>query len=375
MKQKLLNRLKNEMVLCIAFVLAVISMFAVPPNLGYLNYIDVRVLALLFCLMMVMSGLKQLGIFERIAHGLLSKAKNFRQLSLILVLLCFFTSMLITNDVALITFVPFTILLLKIAKLEQKMIGLLVLQTIAANLGSMLTPIGNPQNLYLYSISGMSLLTFMQMMLPLTAASFLLLLICCLMQQNTMIHSELSVASAKKIRAKEKLELFFLCLLLGISLLSVLRLIPYGIPLGVALLGAVILKKEWFRQIDYGLLLTFVCLFVFIGNIGKLSVVHVLLEKLLDGRVMLVSFSSSQFISNVPAAILLSGFTDQWTELLKGVNIGGLGTLIASLASVITYKYYVQESSSQKGNYIKQFTLFNFGFAVVLLFLGSISAI
>lgn len=366
--------LKRETVLCIAVFLAVISMFFVRPDRAYAGYIDTRVLALLFCLMTIMEGFKKTGLFEQMANTLLKKVHTFRQLMLVLVGLCFFCSMWITNDVALLTFVPFTILVLRMAKLDQRMIPVITMETIAANLGSMATPVGNPQNLYLYSVSGMSALSFVKVMGPLSLVSLLLLIGGCLLQKNESMQIEQIRRKTKKNKTAENLILLFL---FCVSLATVLRVLSWPVLLGITLLICLFLfgsgKEEFLPlRVDYSLLPTFVTFFVFIGNMGRIPIVKELLIKVLEGHELILGFAASQVISNVPAAILLSGFTTDYPMLLRGVNIGGLGTLIASMASLISYKFYVQESEKNetagtKGQYFRYFTVWNIVFAIVLL--------
>ena len=380
LREKLLLFWKKETVLCVACVLAIGSMFLIVPDQTYASYLDYRVLALLFCLMAVMEGFKQTGMFRRLAGKLLSLVENSRQLYLVLVFLCFFTAMWITNDVALLTFVPFTILVLKLADLQREMIPVIVLQTIAANLGSMLTPIGNPQNLYLYSISGMNLGEFLRIMGPLTGTAFVLLLLVCFLRKNEALSPE-SLKQAMSVEvSSHRVENFVLTGLFVCSLLAVARILPWQILLIITIVtcvGIYVLGKEelLLKRVDYALLLTFVAFFIFIGNMERIQMVQEILSQILQGRELLLSFLCSQVISNVPAAILLSGFTTDYTELLRGVNIGGLGTLIASLASLISYKMYVGEAEQNvntgtKTDYIKYFTVWNAIFAVILLTVG-----
>ena len=341
----------------------------------YLSYIDYRVLALLFCLMTVMEGFKSTGFFAAVAGKLLEKVKTFRQLYLVLVFLCFFTSMWITNDVALLTFVPFTVLVLRMTGLEQEMIPVIVLQTIAANLGSMTTPVGNPQNLYLYSISDMGIGAFLQIMGPLTLISAGLIFLICLIHKDFPIRQGMlgkEIVGVWKAGENQVLAVLFF-----ISLLSVFRILSWQLLLLSVLVSCIGIKafcKEKYLPLkaDFGLLLTFVAFFIFIGNMGRICAVREVLSQVLNGRELLISFLCSQMISNVPAAILLSGFTQEYRGLLQGVNIGGLGTLIASLASLISYKFFAAESeqtpaAGTRGRYMLTFTIWNAGMALVLL--------
>lgn len=376
--KKIMGFIKGETVLAVAALLAVISLFFVKPDMEYIGYIDYRVLGLLFSLMVVMAGLQELGFFKQVAGAILKKVRGYRGLCFVSMALCFFSSMFITNDVALITFVPLTILLLKMAGLEEKMTTVIVLQTVAANLGSMLTPIGNPQNLYLYAVSGMSLVKFLRTMGPMTLVSFVLLTVACLVQKNSKMaeikgldrdgdieKDKITDDSPRDKKVKSAFIFFWILFLL--SLLSVLRMVHFIFPLALAIIGTLIVRRHILKQVDYNLLLTFVCFFVFIGNVGRIETVRVWLESFIGGRELILGFLSSQVISNVPACMLLSGFTDNWQGLLAGVNIGGLGTLIASLASLISYKFFAKEQPTKKGKYLLVFSLVNLLFAAVLL--------
>lgn len=363
--------LKKETVLSIAFLLAVVSAFIVPIDAQYITYMDFRVLVLLFALMTVMSGLQSLGIFEKLSYALLKYVKSIRSLTLLLVSLCFFLAMFITNDVALITFVPFTILILEKVNSPKNLIPIIVLETIAANLGSMLTPVGNPQNLYLYGLSGLNILEFILHMAPSTVLSFVLLVICCFLLKKesiTLSDTENTVKNEKPILTAYYFVLFILCLM------TVAYLIPYPLLLLVSIPVLLVWDRDTLKKVDYSLLLTFISFFVFIGNMQRIPAVAEMISSLVEGKELLVAFFASQIISNVPAAMLLSGFTDQYKDLLLGVNIGGLGTLIASLASLISFKYFAnhvgtlpQECGVTKGKYMLHFTVMNVLFAVVLL--------
>ena len=368
MGAKLIAFFKKETILCVAALLAVISMAWIPPDGEYMGYIKWQVLVLLFCLMSVMGGLQALGIFKAIANTLLHWANGLRQLTLLLVMLCFFFAMVVTNDVALITFVPFTILLLQMADLTGEMIPILVLQTIAANLGSMLTPIGNPQNLYLYTVSGMSPADFVLTMLPFTLLSLFLLVLCCMLTKDVPLSGQmLPPIQGEAFSMREKVTLSALLMLFAACLMTVFHVMPYWTVLGISLVWFVFFERDVLGKVDYSLLITFIFFFVFIGNMGRIPAMRDAIASILAGREMIVSFLCSQIISNVPAAVLLSGFTDHWKDLLFGVNIGGLGTLIASMASLISYKFFVQANEKAKGKYLKHFTIMNILFAIPLL--------
>ena len=381
---------QKETVCCIAFLLAVISMCFVVPSKNYISYIDFRVLALLFCLMAVVRGFSSIGVFTRLGTMLLTHVHSLRMLSALFIFLCFFFSMLITNDVALITFVPFTILVLSMAEQKKFLIPVIVLETIAANLGSMLTPLGNPQNLYLYTISGLSTGAFVRIMLPYSFVSAILLLIFILFlpkdtvstataantanSTNTVTASNTSNVICEAVKARKNPRILFTAylILFLLCLLTVLHILPYQIMFLLVLTGFLLLDYRVLKDVDYFLLLTFLCFFIFIGNMKQISLVHELISKLLVHHEVLMGIGASQIISNVPAAILLSGFTDDYSALLIGVNLGGLGTLIASLASLISFKFYTNSNGNDTRRFLGIFTLYNVIFLGVLFVLSLI---
>lgn len=370
MKEKIIGFIKKEVVLVVATILAIISAFVVPPSMAYLEYIDWHVLELLLCLMIVMSGLQKSGLFDSLGEGLLKRTKTVWQLCFVFVMLCFFLSMLITNDVALITFVPFAIVTLEKCKQERLLIPVVVLQTIAANLGSMLTPIGNPQNLYLYNLSGMGLLEFVGCMLPNTMLSFVLILVSLWFikgkREEIILYDEKDRQIEQNGTKVDKKPTMFYLLLFGLSLLVVAKMVPVEIVLGIVLITVVCLDKAVLKGVDYCLLLTFISFFIFTGNLRNIVVVRDTLQEMVNGRELLVGIVASQGISNVPAALLLSGFTNNYRTLLEGVNVGGLGTLIASMASLISYKVFANKYNERKGEYLKWFTIVNLIFLVIL---------
>lgn len=350
---KIKNFFKNEPVLIVSALLAAASAFIVKPSEEYLGYIDFRTLALLFCLMAVMAGLGGLGVFRVLAQKLLKGVGSVRALTLVLSLLCFFSAMLITNDVALITFVPFTVEALRISGKKEKLIPIVVLETVAANLGSMLTPIGNPQNLYLFSAFEMGMGEFVSTVLPYTVLSLILVIAFALFSGSEK--AENAAAADEKISVGKAT---IYAVLFAVSILTVLDVIPYPITLAVTVAAVLISDRKTILKIDYSLLLTFVFLFVFIGNLGNIAPVSEFLKNIVVGNEVIAGVAASQVFSNVPAALLLSGFTDNAKDLLIGVNLGGLGTLIASMASLISFKFAVKENV-KAGKYLLSFTVLN----------------
>ena len=364
--EKLLNFVKKEIVLLIAFVLAVISCFFVHPDAAYIDYIDYRTLSILLCLMITMAGLQRLQLFRQIGEYLVNLMSSIRGVVFILLFLCFFSSMWITNDVALITFVPFSIVTLSLAKRKDLFIPVIVLDTIAANLGSMLTPLGNPQNLFLYSKANISFLDFVKLMLPYSLLSLVLLIL------STFAFVKKASLDAPKNNAykrtrREKLLIILYCVFFLLSILVVMRFMDYRTGLLLILLFTFINDKKILLKPDYSLLFTFVFLFIFIGNIKRIDALNALLYQMIKDKEVIVSIVLSQFISNVPAAILCSGFTDNYHKLIIGTNLGGLGTLIASMASLISFKQYSFVEGADKKRYLLTFTVLNVAFLIVLL--------
>lgn len=368
--RKIWEWFRKEAVLSVAILLAVISAFFVHPDREYIGYIDFRTLAILFCLMAVMSGLQKIGLFRFVAEKLLKSVNHVRGLIFILVMLCFFSSMLITNDVALITFVPFTFIVLRMIFKEQTekwIVPIMVMQTIAANLGSMLTPIGNPQNLYLYGKTTMNFGEFIVFMLPYTLVAFMLLAGWAVLfpcsggkRLDLQLEETESLADYKK-------QIFVYAVLFVLCILTIAHVMPYGITFVLVLAVTVVMDKVVLKEVDYALLFTFVGFFVFIGNMGRIPAFHAFIQEIIDGNEIMTSVVASQFMSNVPAALLLSGFTGRHELLMIGTNLGGLGTMIASMASLISFKYIGKEYKHLRGKYLLYFTVANILFLLVLL--------
>lgn len=351
---------KNEIVLCVAFILATISCFIIVPSKSYFEYIDFRTLSILFSLMITMAGFQKLSIFRQIGEALVNRTKTLRGLVIILVLLSFFSSMFITNDVALLTFVPFSIITLSIANKKDKYIIVIVLETLAANLGSMLTPLGNPQNLYLYSLSNMGLWSFVKLMLPYSLCSLILLLISVEFfigkEEGKLTKTQANIYQRSK---KDKLLIAVYVILFLLSILVVSRVLPYYIGLIIVIITVILFDNRVLRKPDYSLLFTFIFLFIFIGNIKRISMLSDFLGEIIKVNEVGVAILLSQLISNVPAAILCSGFTKNIVKLIIGTNLGGLGTLIASMASLISFKQYSYIDGADTKRYILVFTVLN----------------
>ncbi len=363
------KKISIDPVLLVAWVLAIISAFFVHPDKEYSGYIDFRSLGILWGLMVIIQGFRENSVFEKIGAFLLARVKKSWQLAAVLVFMCFFGSMLITNDVALITFVPFGIMILNGCKRHDMMIPVIVLQTIAANLGSMLTPIGNPQNLYIYGLTGMGLGQFILTMLPFSLLALVLLLLSLFLIPKRTEALENSKDSHITSKFGSKRQIIIYAVLFVIALLTVVRVLPWYVFAIIVLVIVAGMDYKILLRADYILLLTFIGFFIFTGNIARIGAVSEFLRTVISDREFLLSVVVSQFISNVPATLMLSGFTDNYTELLRGVNVGGLGTLIASMASLISYKAFSKEFKDQRGRYLLVFTVMNLVFLAFMLIL------
>lgn len=353
---------KNNTVMVIALLAAVFTCFIVPPDKAYLDYFDLKTLSCLFCVLAVVCALKNIRFFYSLAKMVVQRFKNARMCILVLVYITFIGSMLIANDMALLTFLPLGYFVLSSTDKTKYMAFTFIMQNIAANLGGMLTPFGNPQNLYLYTAFEIPNLEFVQIMAPPFFLSVALITLCCFVFVKA---DPLSMGEGRPPLPRWRTALYLA--LFALSIAIVFRGIPYLVGLVVIPLVLIFADRKALREVDYPLLLTFVFFFVFAGNMARIEAVKDLFGWLLAKNTLLVSAASCQVISNVPSAILLSRFTTNYPELLVGVNIGGVGTLISSLASLITFREYTKHNPGKAGYYIKLFSAFNFAFLAILL--------
>ena len=360
-KSKLRDFIKKNAVMCIALIAAVITSIIIPVDKEYLNYFDYKTLTCLFCVLSVVCALKNINFFYVLARRVVRLFKTARNSILALVYITFIGSMLIANDMALLTFLPLGYFVLSSTGKQKYMAFTFIMQNIAANLGGMLTPFGNPQNLYLYTKFNIPNLEFMKIMVVPFSLSVILITLCCIV----FIKSEPLSLSDEKISLPPQKTVLYL-ILFAFSIIIVLRGIPYWIGLIVIPLVLIFTDRKALQMVDYGLLFTFVFFFIFAGNMARIDIVRDVFSSLLEKNTLLFSVASCQCISNVPSAILLSQFTDNYQDLLVGVNIGGVGTLIASLASLITIREYVKHNPKKVGYYIVMFSLFNFAFLFIL---------
>lgn len=353
---------KKNTVMVIAFLAAAITTTFVPIDAQYLGYFDFKTLTCLFCVLAVVCALKDIRFFYMLARRIVHLFRNARLSILALVYITFIGSMLIANDMALLTFLPLGYLVLTTTGKENYMPFTFIMQNIAANLGGMLTPFGNPQNLYLYTKFSIPNAEFVSIMAPPFALAVALITVCCLIfVKPDALEVPDEEISLPPLRTTLYLALF------ALAIAIVFRGIPYWIGLVVIPLVLLFADRKALLEVDYPLLLTFVFFFIFAGNMGRIDAVRSFFSSLLEKGTLTFSTLSCQFISNVPSAILLSQFTDNYRALLVGVNIGGVGTLIASLASLITFREYAKHNPGKAGSYIAQFSAFNFSFLFVLL--------
>ncbi len=364
-RQNLISNLtvfvKKNAVMCIALLAAVITSFIIPVDAAYLGYFDYKTLTCLFCVLAVVCALKNINFFYMLARKVVQMFKNARMSVLTLVYITFIGSMLIANDMALLTFLPLGYLVLTTTGKQKYMAFTFIMQNIAANLGGMLTPFGNPQNLYLYSKFNIPNFEFMKIMLLPFVLSIVLITLCCIIFVKP---EALRLEDEKLVIDPPKTVLYLI--LFAFSIVIVFRGIPYWLGLIVIPIVLFCVDRKALKMVDYGLLFTFVFFFIFAGNMARIDVIRDMFSSMLEQSTLLVSVISCQFISNVPSAILLSQFTDNYADLLVGVNIGGVGTLISSLASLITFREYVKNNPGKTGYYIAMFSAFNFGFLVLL---------
>jgi len=355
------NFVKKNVVMVVAMVAALITCFIVPPDEAYLDYFDVKTLTCLFCVLAVVCALKNINFFYTLARKIVLVFKNARLSILALVYITFIGSMLIANDMALLTFLPLGLFVLSSTGKGKYMAFTFIVQNIAANLGGMLTPFGNPQNLYLYTKFAIPNGEFMLIMLPPFLLAVALITVCCLIFVKP---EPLELRDEKTVLPVGRTVVYLLLFALAIAI--VFRGIPYWI--GLIIIPAVLLfmDRKALKMVDYPLLLTFVFFFVFSGNMARIDAVRNLFSMLLEKSTLLFSVLSCQVISNVPSAILLSQFTENYKELLLGVNIGGVGTLIASLASLITFREYTKNNKGKTRYYVLLFSAFNFAFLIIL---------
>ena len=354
--------LRKNVVMLVALLAAVVTCFIVPPDKEYLGYFDIKTLTCLFCVLAVVCALKNIQFFYILAKKIVQFFRNARMAILALVYITFIGSMLIANDMALLTFLPLGYLVLSTTGKQKYMAFTFVIQNIAANLGGMLTPFGNPQNLCLYTKFAIPTGEFMMIMLLPFVVSVVLITVCCLI----FVKPEPLQVADEKVRLPFWRTLRYLALF-ALAIAIVFRGIPYQLGLVVIPAVLLIVDRKALKMVDYPLLLTFVFFFVFSGNMARIDLVRQIFSGLLNKGTLLFSILSCQFISNVPSAILLSQFTENYRDLLLGVNIGGVGSLIASLASLITFREYTAHNPGKTGYYMRVFTMFNLLFLVVLV--------
>ncbi len=363
--KRVLNIIKTNIVMIIALILALITMIFVPPDAEYLGYFDFKTLTCLFTTLAVVCALRNVRFFYTVAEKIIKFFKNTRLAVIALIYITFIGSMILANDMALLTFLPLGYFVLLSSGKEKYMCVTFILQNIAANLGGMLTPFGNPQNLYLYSKFNIPDGEFILIMLPLFLVSIFMITVCCIIFVKP---EPIEFNGVERKLPPIKITVYFV--LFALAILSVFNVVPYIVALIAVPTVILIMDRRALLNVDYGLLLTFVFFFIFSGNMARIDIVRDFLSFLLEKGTLLVSALCCQFMSNVPTAILLSQFTENYKELLMGVNIGGCGTIISSLASLITFREYSSHNPGKGEKYLLVFSLFNFAFLGILLLLS-----
>lgn len=359
---------KKDYLLVISAVLAFISVFIVPFD-TVLSYDYMRIIETISTLLMfllIVAGLKECNVLNKLAERVLSNVRSTRMLCIALILLPFFSATLFSNDVALLTFVPLAVAILSMADMKGMTIGVLVLQTVAANVGSFLTPFGNPHNLYIFNLKkiyGFDLWEYESALIPIVAVGTVVLLAMTLLLKN----KPLKVGLHQEVNVKNRTSVFIILALFVLAIITVVDIIPFYITVLLIIIAFLVMMPEIFKKVDYSILFIFFFLFVFANGLTSMDYVHSVLSGLMDWDPMLTTVITSQFTSNVPSAILLQPFTDDWAAVLVGADIGGFGTPIASMASIITLKLYLQEKDSSIGNYLKIFLIVNLVMLSVLV--------
>ena len=361
-KDNIIRFIKKEIVLSVAIVLTIVTCFFVPIDKEYFNYFDYNTLITLFCMLAVVAGLKSTNIFELVSRKMINMFHTRRGVIYSLVFGTFFFDMIVANDMSLITFLPLTYIVLHSTKNDKYLAFTFILQTIAANMGGMITPYGNPQNLYLYSYYNIATSEFFGILLFQSITVAALLYICISFIKNDKLKLR---RKSKIIIAKDKLYIYVVLFVLVI--LTIFRVIPYLITLLVVLTTMIIADRKRFKDVDYALLATFFVFFIFSGNIARIVVIKEFIANIVTKNTLIAGIISCQFISNVPTAIFLSKFTTNYTDLLISVNIGSLGILISSLASLITLKEFLKHQPKKFWKFLVKYTIFNTIFLIILL--------
>lgn len=365
--------LKKEPMLIVAVAAAIISLFITPPTTELFTKIDWHTLGTLFMMLTVLEGFKQESLFNPIIR-LSSRFGGMRSLSLFLVFGVFFSSMFVTNDVSLIIFVPLTILLFRGAGREECILPVITFENIAAIRGSLLMPFGSPQNLFLYQQSGTSALNFMLHMSPLCVGSAILLIVfICVMYRNE--HGRRIEINTEKITepwevSRRKRRVSYLALFVMILATIVSRTQFWYIAVVIVIAVVLIVNRKLFLSVDYVLLLTFFCFFVFSSSITGNEAISSFLHEKVAGNEYWWSIALSQFISNVPASIVLYPFTENFTGLIYGLDTAGLCSIIGSLASVINYRIYIREYPGHGKAFLRTFMWISWAFFLIVVVPG-----
>ncbi len=366
---KVLKFFKNNIIFTIVVVIAAISCFFVPFDKGYLDYFEWNTLACIFLLLLIIAGFANIQFFEKVARIIVKRFKNTRSVIMCLIFVTYVSALINANDMSLLTFLPLAYIVLKYTNNQRYIAFTFIMQNIASNLGGMLVPTGNPQNLYIFSFYKMSLWEFLKIMaLPTLMALVLIVIVCMFVKKEPLTYVD---NTNNKLNVKKSIIYGVLYL---ITLLVVLRVIPWWIAMIVIVIAMAICDWKSFLMVDYTVPLTFVCFFIFSGNMARIPAITNLMESFVDKYTYLTAYISCNLISNVPTAVLLSKFTNNYAHLLVSVNVASLGIIFSSLSGVIALKEYTKVVRKEKmpkkrgvWYYIGLDTLFNVVGALILV--------
>lgn len=348
-------------ILIVAAIAALVTMVLVPPDDEYLGYFDWHTLICLFCILATLSAIGSSGLLDWVSHSIAEHVHSTRTLIVALVTVTLGCSMVLSNDMTLVTVLPLATVLLKSVHREREIPFAFIVITLTANLGGMLLPFGNPHNLYLYSIFHLTFGQFVGTMAPPLILSMVLIYACC-----RFVHTErFSYTKPDDVVISRKHALLYTALFV-VCILMTVNVVPYLMGMAVVVAVLAIVDHEVFAKTDYALIMTFICFFIFSGNIARVPGVADFFASLLGSGAFLTTLISSQVISNVPAAILISHFSNDWAGIALGSNVGGVGTPISSLATLITLRQFQKAHVGGMGRFLGKFEVYNFAFLIVV---------
>lgn len=366
---KILKFFKTNFIFTISILAAIISCFFVLPDKEYLGYFDIDTLVCITLLLLVIAGFSNIQFFQKVARFLVKKFKNTRSIIMCLIFITYISALVNANDMSLLTFLPLAYIVLKYTNNLRYVAFTFIMQNIASNLGGMITPIGNPQNLYIYSYYDLTLLEFFKIMAMPTLLALILIITVCLFIKK--IPLEFKDEETTKFSIPKAIT--YACLFI-ITILVVLGVLPWWIATIIIIITLLICDIKAFALVDYTIPLTFVAFFIFSGNLSRIPAIINVMESFINDYTFITAYISCQAISNVPTAVLLSKFTNNYAHLLVSVNVASLGIIFSSLSGVIALKEYIKVVKKEKLDkkhgvwyYIGLDTLFNVVGAIILV--------